>query len=106
MAATLLLQRPWLAQSPCLLAATTLARETAVRAVVALLASLCTPPTCLEEEDSGEKPRKIRGKQNKGLAMKYFSLLITPFKPNDSNFFCMRQVLAVWTRRPIFFSSI
>ena len=49
-AATLLPRRPWRAQSLWPLAATTLARATAARAVVVPPVSSCTPPTCLEEQ--------------------------------------------------------
>lgn len=70
-AATLLLRPLWRAQSLWLPAATTLARATAVRAVVVHPASSCTPPTCLEQ-DGGEH-RQGPGKTEQRLAMKYFA---------------------------------
>jgi len=67
-AATLLLQPLWRARSPWLLAATTLARETAARAVVVRPASSCTPPTCPEQ--GGDEHRQDPGKTEQRLAMK------------------------------------
>lgn len=64
-AATPLLRRPWRAQTPWLLAATTHVRATVARAVVARPASSCTAP--FWHEELVMKVGKIREKQNKGL---------------------------------------
>jgi len=76
-AATLLLRRPWrVVRTRWLLAATTLVRETAARAVVVQAASSCTVPTWPEEGGVEKFARSWKTEQR--LATKY-SLLITPF---------------------------